>query len=145
MLLLYICIYIYTKTHIYIHTNTQRQANKSMYQERHFVSNYGEMIRYTTREKFAAIARTQRQIHVIFLYIYIYTHTYIYIHTHTNTETGQQVNLPRTATSLQLRPNECNYQSRDHRCTFAPREASPRYSIYIYTHTNIYIYTHTHT
>jgi hypothetical protein len=71
-----------------------------------------------------------------YIYIYIYTHTHIYIYTHT--ERDQQLYLQRTAPCLQLRPNYCNYNARDIRCTWAPTAASTFY-FYIYIH----IQTHT--
>jgi hypothetical protein len=80
---------------------------------------------------------------LIYIYTYTHTHTYIYIHTHT--ETLQQIHLPRTASCLLLRRNDCKNHPREILCTWEPTAVNPCYFVYICIYTHTYIHTHTHT
>jgi hypothetical protein len=107
-MLLHICIYIYTQTYIYTHN--PKETGQHVHLPR------TAPCRHLRRKNFYYHAqdirctwRPQRQVHVTFIYIHIRrnTHIYIYRNTQTHTETGQQVNLPSTASCLQLRRNHC--------------------------------------
>jgi hypothetical protein len=104
------------------------------------------MIAKITHEIFPHLRAHNNNFMLIFIYIYTYIHTHIYIYKHTHTKTGQQVDLPRTAACLKLRPNDCNYYARVLRCICGSTGAIPCYILYIYIYiqTHIYIYKHTH-